>query len=167
NSLPCVTYTRFFFSIPRRPPPPTLFPYTTLFRSHTVRQREQHGRGDACRDRRRSATPSGDLLDYRRCRSGQVFDRWRQPIGLQRSEEHTSELQSQSNLVCRLLLEKKKTNMRGKKITDVICNGTDLRPPLAMPKGSLSFDNTTPLLPADAHKSVFTNHSSLSVSRHS
>src|SRR2546430_4184476 len=68
----------FFFLMIRRPPRSTLFPYTTLFRS---RQERPVDRGDLPGRR-------GD------------------PFG--RSEEHTSELQSQSNLVCRLLLEKKK-----------------------------------------------------------
>src|SRR2546427_3761744 len=76
----------------RRPPRSTLFPYTTLFRSLCRRAAARHGthRGTAAHGvhgaRRRRP---------RRARS--------------RSEEHTSELQSQSNLVCRLLLEKKKT----------------------------------------------------------
>src|SRR2546427_4406998 len=73
----------------RRPPRSTLFPYTTLFRS---RRRASH----------RRAGPRASAADHPvpHPRSG-------------RSEEHTSELQSQSNLVCRLLLEKKKneTNM--------------------------------------------------------
>src|SRR2546427_3493704 len=78
----------------RRPPRSTLFPYTTLFRSARVGQsgRERQGpdrRGDA-RCRRAARPPQAGLHDRRR------------------SEEHTSELQSQSNLVCRLLLEKKK-----------------------------------------------------------
>src|SRR5579859_8271258 len=68
----------FFFLMIRRPPRSTLFPYTTLFRS---------GRGLGAHDRERRP----------------VRGRRRR-----RSEEHTSELQSQSNLVCRLLLEKKK-----------------------------------------------------------
>src|SRR2546430_10304739 len=79
----------------RRPPRSTLFPYTTLFRSP-------------------DAGKSGAALQAREL-SLQVRDiRWplEQPLQLaasmQRSEEHTSELQSQSNLVCRLLLEKKK-----------------------------------------------------------
>src|SRR2546427_1088571 len=67
----------------RRPPRSTLFPYTTLFRSQRVRL-----------DRRGLAP--GDVAPQRSRRD-------------HRSEEHTSELQSQSNLVCRLLLEKKKT----------------------------------------------------------
>src|SRR5574341_2171095 len=68
----------FFFLMIRRPPRSTLFPYTTLFRS----------------DHLRAVAPRGGDLDERR------------PLG--RSEEHTSELQSPTNLVCRLLLEKKK-----------------------------------------------------------
>src|SRR2546430_10520235 len=74
----------------RRPPRSTLFPYTTLFRS-------QH----AAQIRARIRQPQLHLVPFA---DGQtVRDR-----AAQRSEEHTSELQSQSNLVCRLLLEKKK-----------------------------------------------------------
>src|SRR5260370_29545537 len=73
----------------RRPPRSTLFPYTTLFRSPWSR------RGD--RGVRRGV--------WRRCRTGAGA-----PNSVRRSEEHTSELQSHLNLVCRLLLEKKKTN---------------------------------------------------------
>src|SRR2546427_7999367 len=78
----------------RRPPRSTLFPYTTLFRSPT-----RHGRS------RRAA-----WLLRRRARQHDHGVLLRQPSGHLhvRSEEHTSELQSQSNLVCRLLLEKKK-----------------------------------------------------------
>src|SRR5688572_31230378 len=76
----------------RRPPRSTLFPYTTLFRSLSARGRDG---ARAQPDR----PPAGDpVLGHRRGA--------RLPLG--RSEEHTSELQSQSNLVCRLLLEKKK-----------------------------------------------------------
>src|SRR2546421_11516053 len=85
-------YVLFFFLMIRRPPRSTLFPYTTLFRSRTS---ASHGL---------SISPG---------------IRWAQNFssGLQivpgvafRSEEHTSELQSRSDLVCRLLLEKKKKN---------------------------------------------------------
>src|SRR2546430_11833947 len=69
----------------RRPPRSTLFPYTTLFRS----PRDSHPRHRA--DHR--PPPGGEHQP---------------PVPQPRSEEHTSELQSQSNLVCRLLLEKKK-----------------------------------------------------------
>src|SRR2546427_8648183 len=86
----------------RRPPRSTLFPYTTLFRSRAREPHPDEGpdvqRGDA--DRRRHGVSHG------RRRSQRL------PA---RSEEHTSELQSQSNLVCRLLLEKKKK----KKNTDL------------------------------------------------
>src|SRR2546430_10533254 len=75
----------------RRPPRSTLFPYTTLFRSPSRRRGRDHDR-DGRRQIRRS-----DQDDSQRSA---------RPRGW-RSEEHTSELQSQSNLVCRLLLEKK------------------------------------------------------------
>src|SRR5476649_2710343 len=74
-----LSFCLFFFLMIRRPPRSTLFPYTTLFRSALVLHR--HARVDP---------PPGDRRD------------------LCRSEEHTSELQSHSDLVCRLLLEKKK-----------------------------------------------------------
>src|SRR5215213_11349295 len=78
----------FFFLMIRRPPRSTLFPYTTLFRSGPRRPRAH-----PARRRQRSAG----------CRTAP-----RAP----RSEEHTSELQSLTNLVCRLLLEKKKKNKK-------------------------------------------------------
>src|SRR2546426_1666716 len=94
----------------RRPPRSTLFPYTTLFRSLAVRSVRQN------------FSPSGEILElletFRRmvnhcieigitCNISSL-----KKLSLQsyRSEEHTSELQSPCNLVCRLLLEKKKTN---------------------------------------------------------
>src|SRR2546427_4529425 len=85
----------------RRPPRSTLFPYTTLFRSSSRRGRPGTGRRRRGPTRRwRPACPPTPSPG-RPCPS----TRSRLP----RSEEHTSELQSQSNLVCRLLLEKKKT----------------------------------------------------------
>src|SRR2546427_8482409 len=82
----------------RRPPRSTLFPYTTLFRSGTVLVL-RHGR--ASRDAAQRAIRS--LIAVRARLLGVILN----DVDL-RSEEHTSELQSQSNLVCRLLLEKKK-----------------------------------------------------------
>src|SRR2546427_8663938 len=80
----------------RRPPRSTLFPYTTLFRSldgERGRRARAYEVADQFRlERRRDQRPRGAVGEQRG----------------QRSEEHTSELQSQSNLVCRLLLEKKK-----------------------------------------------------------
>src|SRR3982750_4965603 len=73
----CSLVCFFFFLMIRRPPRSTLFPYTTLFRSHPV-----EGAAELPQLRRAAALPH-------------------------RSEEHTSELQSRSDLVCRLLLEKK------------------------------------------------------------
>src|SRR2546427_4869857 len=75
----------------RRPPRSTLFPYTTLFRSENAFAAPLHTLGAARRA----------FLDLRQ--QGRELR--------ERSEEHTSELQSQSNLVCRLLLEKKKLNL--------------------------------------------------------
>src|SRR5438046_4840001 len=90
----------FFFLVIRRPPRSTLFPYTTLFRSRPRRPaRRAHPLG-----RRRGHR--GRHLRHRRAAGGD---------GSRRSEEHTSELQSLTNLVCRLLLEKKKTNKKIKK----------------------------------------------------
>src|SRR5438034_6183200 len=76
----------------RRPPRSTLFPYTTLFRSHLVHL--------AVRQDSRRAAASLGIAGVHWLRAGHDPD-WR-------SEEHTSELQSHSDLVCRLLLEKKK-----------------------------------------------------------
>src|SRR2546426_5694314 len=92
----------------RRPPRSTLFPYTTLFRSHLITfgcqmneydthaiQSELAGIGYSFVDNNREA----DLVLVNTC-----------AVRGKRSEEHTSELQSPCNLVCRLLLEKKKTH---------------------------------------------------------
>src|SRR2546428_6566150 len=81
-------FSVFFFLMIRRPPRSTLFPYTTLFRSEQVELP------------RRSA--DGDEVERGR------LDEDDPPRVGRRSEEHTSELQSRSDLVCRLLLEKKK-----------------------------------------------------------
>src|SRR5260370_3019208 len=86
----------------RRPPRSTLFPYTTLFRSRADWQlradRKEMSYFRRRADRRRHRTGWRHAGDHRRRSNG-----WRK-----RSEEHTSELQSHLNLVCRLLLEKKK-----------------------------------------------------------
>src|SRR5438270_7816187 len=96
----------FFFFWIRAPPRSTLFPYTTLFRSIRLDRRHR----DDGRDRRHppvtgcTARVQPDRRERRRTAPrGAAAARARG-----RSEEHTSELQSQSNLVCRLLLEKKK-----------------------------------------------------------
>src|SRR5260370_7951327 len=96
----------------RRPPRSTLFPYTTLFRS-TV------GAGSACVRRAGSALALHIVLDLAQfgaidtAHDGRIEPAFQQPGQAApdrgRSEEHTSELQSHLNLVCRLLLEKKKT----------------------------------------------------------
>src|SRR2546429_1777741 len=81
----------FFFLMIRRPPRSTLFPYTTLFRSHFL--------------------PEKACLAFRRGREIGLAGTVQKRTGIRtrvRSEEHTSELQSRLHLVCRLLLEKKK-----------------------------------------------------------
>src|SRR5256885_8735797 len=85
----------FFFLMIRRPPRSTLFPYTTLFRSTRVIADALH-------------TGAGGKLAAV-ARSGRERHQQRKEPAGPRSEEHTSELQSPCNLVCRLLLEKKKT----------------------------------------------------------
>src|SRR2546430_12386840 len=86
----------------RRPPRSTLFPYTTLFRSGAGDPAARMGLGEFAQSR--NGSRSGFHV-WVRC--GHV-GRGRRRHAAVRSEEHTSELQSQSNLVCRLLLEKKK-----------------------------------------------------------
>src|SRR2546430_11077634 len=88
----------------RRPPRSTLFPYTTLFRSG------RHA-GAPFRTANRTYDPgdSGAGIWDTACRLRSMAAKGRDGGLRLRSEEHTSELQSQSNLVCRLLLEKKKT----------------------------------------------------------
>src|SRR2546430_12816283 len=88
----------------RRPPRSTLFPYTTLFRSHELFERNCPSLIDlGCNYFKKLSGRSG-----RWCGFSYQAERLYRVYGKNRSEEHTSELQSQSNLVCRLLLEKKK-----------------------------------------------------------
>src|SRR2546429_7135331 len=90
----------FFFLMIRRPPRSTLFPYTTLFRSAEELLAQQLSQYEAKRERARLRAP---VLRAQPMDSAQGLARQF------RSEEHTSELQSRLHLVCRLLLEKKKT----------------------------------------------------------
>src|SRR5258708_32792290 len=92
------SFLYFFFLMIRRPPRSTLFPYTTLFRSQLL----EHGRQVQVPDR----------FDF--VWNGPEGERHRPALLVHvgvRSEEHTSELQSPDHLVCRLLLEKKKTDI--------------------------------------------------------
>src|SRR2546426_6704539 len=89
----------------RRPPRSTLFPYTTLFRSQPRDQETPLGRADHLLGRAFAAVEDdvhGRFADVVRQREAVT-----RGLRVQRSEEHTSELQSPCNLVCRLLLEKK------------------------------------------------------------
>src|SRR5256885_6827208 len=89
----------FFFLMIRRPPRSTLFPYTTLFRS-------QSGAAPGQRSRTSSPSSQSHRRPAWRCRATSSLRRL--AAASSRSEEHTSELQSPCNFVCRLLLEKKK-----------------------------------------------------------
>src|SRR5438093_10153261 len=84
----------------RRPPRSTLFPYTTLFRSRASRHCTAYAPN--------FYQGSGHLPQRQKCCHGRGGSTWPDVGGWGRSEEHTSELQSLTNLVCRLLLEKKK-----------------------------------------------------------
>src|SRR5690606_41456111 len=110
------TLSPLFFLILRRPPRPTPFPYTTLFRSgpRAVLPDRQH-RACAHADRGGQAGLSF-LLGHRGM--SEVGARVRPGRRRLRSEEHTSELQSRENLVCRLLLEKKNQPVF---VHDLIC----------------------------------------------
>src|SRR2546430_8385242 len=102
----------FFFLMIRRPPRSTLFPYTTLFRSADVTPEQR-------RDAVRSLAGISLGADAEPAERNEVK---------RRSEEHTSELQSQSNLVCRLLLEKKiiTQNQQSRNLSDCRVAGFDL-----------------------------------------
>src|SRR5947209_14548065 len=108
RSLSCAY---FFFLMLRRPPRSTLFPYTTLFRSHDVERIISSVLSDLAAPFR--------LLDVERTPTG-----WhamlKQTMG-GRSEEHTSELQSRQYLVCRLLLEKKKQEISTTEYHHITC----------------------------------------------
>src|SRR5688572_32289416 len=101
----------FFFLMIRRPPRSTLFPYTTLFRSLCA---ASSGTGQPCGAEagRRAISQCSNAFD--------------------RSEEHTSELQSQSNLVCRLLLEKKKKKIKTTNKSFSLKNNTKIYHKLAL-----------------------------------
>src|SRR2546427_5923938 len=111
-----VAFFSFFFLMIRRPPRSTLFPYTTLFRSPPPAPRP----------------PS---------KAGLNMFAWN--VRSPRSEEHTSELQSQSNLVCRLLLEKKKKPTKNK------VRQLPRRQPASSHAIPHSSESTTPFSPPD------------------
>src|SRR5688572_31171261 len=95
----------------RPPPTSTLFPYTTLFRSVRIERRfaANEELDGVCQVRETLTRDAEAALQHHFARKHDLQGTNRQ--GRRRSEEHTSELQSQSNLVCRLLLEKKKKNI--------------------------------------------------------
>src|SRR5258708_12697082 len=93
----------FFFLRIRRPPRSTLFPYTTLFRSLFYNYHRNYAPD---LDRYVESDPVGGEFAIKR---GSGYETSRGSAAAKRSEDHTSELQSPDHLVCRLLLEKKKT----------------------------------------------------------
>src|SRR5690606_40117467 len=101
---PSFQRVHFFFLLIRRPPRSTLFPYTTLFRSWHARACRPTRTGPRPRGAAIQSGSHGGVLSCGVAAPGRGFSDGR------RSEEHTSELQSRENLVCRLLLEKKKNN---------------------------------------------------------
>src|SRR2546425_5948679 len=111
HTFSLVLFFLFFFLMIRRPPRSTLFPYTTLFRS---RQLQLQCGGERSRVRRQHA--GGRRGQARRRGHGSCSVRRRI---LERSEEHTSELQSLAYLVCRLLLEKKKQKHKNQDSRDL------------------------------------------------
>src|SRR5207253_9153222 len=105
----------FLFILTRPPPISTLFPYTTLFRSHSLRALPPRSSGNSRTGRPRSPTSTCSAEGCVRAIASGIprtaRPAWsRRPVhdSATRSEEHTSELQSRGHLVCRLLLEKKK-----------------------------------------------------------
>src|SRR3989449_4767613 len=95
----------------RRPPRSTLFPYTTLFRSHTITAVRFHRGAGRCASDHRWLRKSGMKGRTSGCLSSASATADSTET---RSEEHTSELQSRLHLVCRLLLEKKKNSKTAK-----------------------------------------------------
>src|SRR5439155_21455582 len=100
-------FTPFFFLMIRPHPLSTLFPYTTLFRSNLIAGVRL---GNDCRDEALKIVLDTHSIAKRRERSRSIPAEVRDRVSIEndRSEEHTSELQSRGHLVCRLLLEKKK-----------------------------------------------------------
>src|SRR5438034_6115176 len=100
----------FFFSIIPPPPRSTLFPYTTLFRSRGIKKSDL--RVEAWLKELGPSTALRQWFGHEPKRWEEFRRRYFHELEKKRSEEHTSELQSHSDLVCRLLLEKKKKNKK-------------------------------------------------------
>src|SRR2546429_5599598 len=110
------SHSFFFFLMIRRPPRSTLFPYTTLFRSHATSDSSYSGLVDSAHSKRTYASVfgivglgliGGGIFHYvKYTRDAEPSGVAITPTARRRSEEHTSELQSRLHIVCRLLLEK-------------------------------------------------------------
>src|SRR5699024_12416947 len=106
------TLSPFAVAVHRRPPPSPLFPYTTLFRSLEHWKTEGHGPDARCPDLDRFRAVADEHRDAGAWRLTLCGMTRADVMGLRRSEEHTSELQSRFDLVCRLLLENTKKAAR-------------------------------------------------------
>src|SRR5438874_7580011 len=114
-STTCTHSLHFFFLMLRRPPRSTLFPYTTLFRS----------------EQRRAAIALWQQTIQLAC----AYQPTHPDSELNRSEEHTSELQSRRDLVCRLLLEKKKKHVNVRQDRSLLRNDHDEATDAIAPRG--------------------------------
>src|SRR2546421_1087201 len=146
----------FFFLMIRRPPRSTLFPYTTLFRSKAILTLKSP-RLFRTSSEERSVGPSRrtvrfSLLPTKESASGAGFRQVRSRF--LRSEEHTSELQSRSDLVCRLLLEKKKKNKKYHTQTDKHLASKDL----GAKESNNSLTTKQSLLPTNMHRLRKSHH---------
>src|SRR3712207_8860310 len=102
----------FFFLMIRRPPRSTLFPYTTLFRSVVGRDQRAQVLAERQVDGRAVVQRADTHVEHVLGALGRLLGQAVHQVGMDRSEEHTSELQSRQYLVCRLLLEKKKNKKK-------------------------------------------------------
>src|SRR2546421_1127998 len=113
----------------RRPPRSTLFPYTTLFRSKSSHARLMSRKFDFTPRRNISVGVKGIPVRSNQFKLASApASAWWMPRGIHRSEEHTSELQSRSDLVCRLLLEKKKKATTSSQASDTTSSPSKTSP---------------------------------------
>src|SRR3712207_8616243 len=138
----------------RRPPRSTLFPYTTLFRS-TRDAPDQEGTAEPRNHPEQDRAAAADQR-RRRCRPGGVSRVAGDPgCAGERSEEHTSELQSRQYLVCRLLLEKKKNNRKYHRcITILFAASVTYVPDISFISVDASLSSLVPLLTFFRHQNL-------------
>src|SRR5256885_5074158 len=132
----------------RRPPRSTLFPYTTLFRSNPLPAKWSSPAARYQSTMRASTRPRVLAMNVSSARAAASATSGCRKARRERSEEHTSELQSPCNLVCRLLLEKKKNNYQSYYIVDEqnVQQSVSHHDPLQLPHG-LAGSSQDPLVP--------------------